>query len=209
MPLIAIPPQPVIPPGSGEVLVRVRARESVTLYDKPGGLGLLKVRAHTDSGGPRVYWAQRIRGRWAAVRETDIRGGQVWIKLNGKVALSRTRWAIKVDRSARTLTLRHGAKVVRRARVAVGSSGTPTPLGSYHVTEMLDGKGFYGCCIIAISGVQLDPPAGWPGGNQLAIHGTPAGGTGGASAGCVRAADADLRVIAAHVRAGTPVRVVA
>ena len=43
----------------------------------------------------------------------------------------------------------------------------------------------YGCCILALSGHQDNLPAGWPGGDRLAIHG--GSGIGSAdSAGCLR-----------------------
>ena len=61
--------------------------------------------------------------------------------------------------------------------------------------------------LLALSGHQPNLPPGWTGGNRLAIHGTNAPGTVGAaaSAGCLRAGDADLRVLMARVPLGTPV----
>jgi hypothetical protein len=78
------------------------------------------------------------------------------------------------------------------------------------VTDKLHGAtygSYYGCCILALNGHQTNLPPGWTGGNRLAIHGTNAPGTIGtaASAGCLRAADADLRVLMRRVPLGTPV----
>ena len=209
MALIATPP-PELPRGSGEIVMTVRRGQRIALYDRPRGVLVLRHSWRTGSGTPRAYWVQRTRGDWAAVRDLDVRYGQVWVRMDGAVRLSRTRWKITVDRSARRLTLRHGKRVVRRVRVAVGAAGTATPLGSYHVTEKLAGAGEYGCCIIALSGVQPNVPTGWQGGNQLAIHGTDTPGLIGSatSTGCLRASDADLRALARHVRPGTPVRIV-
>jgi len=94
-------------------------------------------------------------------------------------------------------------------RVAVGRPGSPTPLGTFSVTDKLRGGGYYGCCIIAISATQPKLPRGWNGGNRMAIHGTSAPGSIGraASAGCVRAADGDLRAIWGRIPLGTPVRI--
>jgi lipoprotein-anchoring transpeptidase ErfK/SrfK len=66
---------------------------------------------------------------------------------------------------------------------------------------------YYGCCILALNGHQPKLPAGWQGGNRLAIHGTNAPGTIGsaASAGCLRAADSELQVLMRRVPLGTPV----
>ena len=80
------------------------------------------------------------------------------------------------------------------------------------MTDKLAGSRFgpyYGCCILALSGQQPNTPPGWTGGNRLAIHGTDAPATIGmaASAGCLRAADADLQVLMDEVPLGTPVSV--
>jgi lipoprotein-anchoring transpeptidase ErfK/SrfK len=92
--------------------------------------------------------------------------------------------------------------------VTVGSKTSPTPLGKYAVTDGVDGRGlgpWYGCCILALSGHQNSLPAGWIGGNRIAIHGTP-GSVGGAdSHGCLRASDADMTSLFARVPLGTPV----
>ena len=78
------------------------------------------------------------------------------------------------------------------------------------MTDKLSGSRYgpyYGCCIVALSGHQPHLPAGWPGGDRLAIHGTDSPGAIGtaASAGCLRAADGDLRVLMRRVPLGTPV----
>ena len=66
---------------------------------------------------------------------------------------------------------------------------------------------YYGCCILALSGHQTNPPSGWTGGDRLAIHGTDNPATIGtpASAGCLRASDADLQKRSSAVPLGTPV----
>ena len=88
--------------------------------------------------------------------------------------------------------------------------GSETPTGRFAVTDKLSGPRFgpyYGCCILALNGKQPNLPAGWQGGNRLAIHGTNSPGTIGAaaSAGCLRAGDADLRLLMRRVPLGTPV----
>jgi hypothetical protein len=81
------------------------------------------------------------------------------------------------------------------------------------VTDKLAGsryRGVYGCCILALSGHQPNPPESWRGGRRLAIHGTP-GNTGaftGSSAGCVRADARTMRLLMRRVPLGTPVFVV-
>jgi lipoprotein-anchoring transpeptidase ErfK/SrfK len=65
----------------------------------------------------------------------------------------------------------------------------------------------YGCCAVALSGHQTSLPAGWGGGDRLAVHGTSEPWTVGqpASLGCLRAADADIRWLLRRVPLGAPV----
>jgi lipoprotein-anchoring transpeptidase ErfK/SrfK len=118
--------------------------------------------------------------------------------------------AISVDLSKRTLELRRGKRLVKSLSVAIGRPGSATPRGRFSITDKIPGSrygSYYGCCILALNGTQPNPPPGWRGGNRLAIHGTNAPGSIGkaSSAGCLRAADADLRTLMRRVPLGTPV----
>jgi hypothetical protein len=66
---------------------------------------------------------------------------------------------------------------------------------------------YYGCCILAISATQPNTPPGWTGGNRMAIHGTdvPSSIGAAASAGCLRAADGELRLMMRKAPVGAPV----
>lgn len=110
----------------------------------------------------------------------------------------------------RVLTLHLDRKPALRTPIAVGSPESPTPVGSFHVTEKLDGRpwgGVYGCCILAINARQTRLPAGWTGGNRVAIHGTSEPGSIGlaVTAGCLRVPERPLRRLMALVPVGTPV----
>ena len=96
--------------------------------------------------------------------------------------------------------------MIHRLSVGVGRPGSPTPTGHFSVTDKLNGhaySAFYGCCILALSATQPNLPAGWSGGNRIAIHGGPTGGA--VTAGCIHAGDADLRELIRLVPLGTPV----
>ena len=99
-------------------------------------------------------------------------------------------------------------RVVRRVPVGVGAAASPTPTGRFAITDKLDGSAFsaaaYGCCILALSGHQHDLPAGWRGGDRLAIHGGPAGAS---SAGCLHATERDLRWLMRRLPTGTLVTI--
>ena len=154
----------------------------------------------------------RRRGRWLGVVSTALPNGRLgWIRGDRDgVAAGRVGYSLHADVSARSLELRRRGRRVARFSVAVGRPGSSTPNGRFAVTDKLSGRRFgsyYGCCILALSGKQPNLPAGWRGGNRLAIHGTNAPGSLGqaSSAGCLRASDSDLAVLMRRVPLGTPV----
>jgi len=94
--------------------------------------------------------------------------------------------------------------------IAVGRPGNETPLGRFAVTDRLHTSSPdspYGCCAVALSGHQTRLEPGWPGGDRLAIHGTPNPETVGteASLGCMRAYTNDIRALMRRVPLGAPV----
>jgi len=190
----------------------VRVVGPIALSDRPGGPAKHRLEATTEFGTPRVLGVAARRGGWLGVVTSARPNGRLaWVR-GGQRSLrpDRTRWSLHADLSRRSLVLRAGGRPVARAAVAIGRPESPTPTGRFAVTDKLDGSRFspyYGCCVLALSGSQPNPPPGWTGGNRLAIHGTNTPGTIGAaaSAGCLRAADADLRVLMRKAPLGTPV----
>jgi hypothetical protein len=187
-------------------------RGSVPLRARPNGRVLTRVEVRTEFGEQRVLSVAARRGPWLGVVATELPNGQLaWVhSRHPGLDLRRTRYSLHADLSARRLELRRGGRVIRRLTVAIGRPGSETPTGRFAVTDKLRGFDFgpyYGCCVLALNGHQPKLPAGWSGGNRLAIHGTDSPGTIGAaaSAGCLRAADADLQVLMRRVPLGTPV----
>jgi lipoprotein-anchoring transpeptidase ErfK/SrfK len=206
-------PRPAAPakPKTFGVL-RVRAGRTLQLRSKPRGRVLASVGATTQFGSPTTLAVAAERGGWLGVTSTDLPNGKIgWIKARkGAYERHRTRLAIRIDLSRRSLKLMSGKRVLRRATVGIGRSGSPTPSGRYAITDKLPGSrygAFYGCCILALSGHQTNTPAGWRGGDRLAIHGTNDPGSIGqpSSAGCLHAEAADLRVLMRRVPLGTTV----
>jgi lipoprotein-anchoring transpeptidase ErfK/SrfK len=186
-------------------------RGEVAVSERPGGPAAGTVGATTEFGSPRVLSVAARRGDWLGVVTEGRPNGRLgWVRRDSSVALRRTRWSLHADLSKRMLILRRGERAVQRVSVAIGRAGSETPTGRFAVTDKLDGSRFgpyYGCCILALSGIQPKTPPGWTGGNRLAIHGTDSPSTIGAaaSAGCLRAADPDLRLLMRKVPLGTPV----
>ncbi len=95
-------------------------------------------------------------------------------------------------------------------RVAVGRPANPTPLGRFAVTDKLRPNGPaspYGCCIVALTGHQTKLVPGWPGGDRLAVHGTPQPHTVGeaVSLGCLRGGEAPMQRLMKSIPLGSPV----
>jgi len=123
-----------------------------------------------------------------------------------------TPYSVTIDLSRKLLLLKKHGSVVRGIRVGVGRAGSPTPTGRFAITDKLAGARYgpyYGCCILALSAHQTHLPSGWTGGSRIAIHGTNAPSTIGAaaSAGCVHARDADLRLLMRRLPLGAQVTI--
>jgi hypothetical protein len=212
-PLPSPPPQPPKPKPKPRGIHRVAVLDgSVPLRARPNGRVLARAGASTEFGGRRVLSVATRRGPWLGVVATEMPNGQLaWVhRDNAALHVRRTAYSLHADLSGRWLELRKHGRRVRRINVAVGRPGSETPTGRFAVTDKLNGRSFgsyYGCCVLALNGHQPKLPAGWAGGDRLAIHGTNSPGTIGAaaSAGCLRAGDADLQVLMRRVPLGTSV----
>jgi lipoprotein-anchoring transpeptidase ErfK/SrfK len=190
----------------GSAVARLRG-EALSLRSAPGSGRVLAVASRTtEFGSPTRLPVAAFHGRWIEVISTKLPNGvHGYVRLD-QVWLSHDSLAVDVDLSQRLLRVwRHGV-VVRRTEVAIGASGSPTPIGRFAVTDELTGlnPAAYGCCILALSGHQTHLPPGWTGGDRLAIHG--GGGIGSAvSSGCLHAGESDLRWLMRRLPLGTQV----
>ena len=193
-------------------VLSIRSGRTLSLRDRPGGRVIALLSDRTAFGSPTTLSVAVRRGRWAGVPSPALRNGRLgWVD-TGDGALRHTKVNVRliVRLSHRRLELRIRRRLVRSIPVAIGRPGSSTPTGRFSVTDEIAGGRFgpyYGCCILALSGHQPHRPPGWTGGDRLAIHGTNAPSSVGtpSSAGCLRAADADLRVLIRRVPLGTPV----
>jgi L,D-transpeptidase catalytic domain len=197
------------PRPTGHLIAYVRS--GVALRARPGGRVVEHVSARTSFGSPQALSVVRSRhGRWLAVSTPQLGNGRLgWVDARaGGLRYARTRLEIEVDLSQRLAVLRRGSRVLRRFAVGIGRPGSPTPTGRFSVTDKLNGpaySAYYGCCILALSATQPNLPAGWSGGNRIAIHGGPTGSA--VTAGCIHAGEAALRSLMRLVPLGTPVAI--
>ena len=207
--MIAAAPPPLDPPAPATTILKVRPGRLVRMHAHPSGKLLYRVLPKTIYGRRLILSVTHRRGAWAAVTTFLVPNGhRAWVRVDRHTfAVRRTRWRLQADLSERTLTVLHGVEVVRTLRVAIGTRATPTPPGTYAVTDKLDGRTFgrsYGCCIMALSGHQPKVRTG-PIDGRLAIHGTDRPDLVGARAsqGCLRANDRDVRWLMRTVPVGT------
>ena len=91
-------------------------------------------------------------------------------------------------------------------RVVVGAASSPTPLGTFQVTDSLPGRrfaGVYGAHILALSAYGTPRRT-----SRLAVHGVPPNARNPAgSAGCVRVPARALERLVRDAPPGTPVKI--
>jgi lipoprotein-anchoring transpeptidase ErfK/SrfK len=195
-------------------VLSVRRGRTISLRDRPGGRVIALLGDRTAFGSPTTLSVAARRGRWAGVPSPALPNGRLgWVDTrDGGLRAAKVDVRLVVRLAYRRLELRIKGRLVRSVPVAIGRPGSSTPTGRFSITDEIVGTRFgpyYGCCILALSGHQPHRPLGWTGGDRLAIHGTNAPSSIGtpSSAGCLRAADADLHVLMRRVPLGTPVTI--
>ncbi len=197
-------------PDTGRYLVALVDRSTV-LYARPRGRPLVRIEKRTEFGTQRWLSIVKERRGWIAVTVPELPNGRFgWMKAENAAEIRPVNWALRADVSRRSLVVERGGRVIKRIPVAVGVAGHPTPPGRYGVTDRLrvnEPGSPYGCCVLALTGHQTQLPAGWPGGDRLAVHATSSPGSIGlaASLGCMRVHTADARWLVRKIPIGTPV----
>jgi lipoprotein-anchoring transpeptidase ErfK/SrfK len=211
----ACAPGSVRPLGSSRVSYAAIVRSHATAFRRPGRGVLARFGRLNVNGVPVVFrvLAERVdvhcRARWLRV-QLPLRpnGAAGWVAA-AEVTLARVRTRIVIDVSARRVTFYRDGREVLHATAAVGSSATPTPLGSFYVNQRLvpqDTTGPFGPGAIGISAFS-NVLTGWTQGGPIAIHGTNQPWSIGhaVSNGCVRVRNAIVRKLFRLAYAGTPV----
>jgi hypothetical protein len=165
--------------------------------------------ATTEFGSPRVLLVSALATGWVQVELPARPNGSIGWVHQSDVELGATPDVILVDRATRELSWYHAGRLARNATVAVGAPSTPTPSGTFFVTDVLaeDSQGQYGAWLLALNG-HSEALQTFDGGDpRIAIHGTnePSSIGGATSNGCVRLGAADLAALAAAIQPGTPV----
>jgi lipoprotein-anchoring transpeptidase ErfK/SrfK len=203
-------------PGQPQIAV---VKRRTALRRTPGGRRLATVATKTawrasNWSQPRVLPVVEQRGDWLRVIATELPNGRSgWIAARD-VDVGPNPFAVRVDLSRRQITVTKDGRVVRRMPAAVGEQGTPTPRGTFAVTDRLnfvDQGSVYGCCVLALSAHQPNTAPGWSGDDRIAIHATPDKSSIGRrqTNGCMRVPDPDAAWLMTRVPLGTVVTVTA
>jgi len=215
------PPEPVARQGNlvGEPvkrqgnLVAEAAVTRVPVFRQPrAGDPFVRLERQGIFGEPRVFLVQEERGDWLrALLPMEPNGSEGWIRARD-VTLSDHSYRIRVDLTARRLTVFEDDRVVLRETVAVGMPGSPTPTGLFFTTVLAkpdDPSGPYGRFAYGLSAYSEVYEEFAGGDGQVAIHGTNAPSLIGqaVSHGCIRMENPAITRLARLVPLGTPVRI--
>ena len=204
--------RPAGPPSRIHPDFSSRAAINRKLPPRPAGVAFLLVHLPGESelGSPR--WGlvvSRHDGRAAVITQ----GPRFTVTRHVVLARFELRWTrihVTVSLGRMRLAVWRGRHLLGRFPVADGSPSTPTPTGRFVVTDRVDfgPHSIYGSFGLGLSAHQLNGlPAGWAGGNQIAIHGTdnPSSIGHSVSLGCVRIGPAALALLKHTVPLGAPV----
>lgn len=221
--------EPAVDPGPVEVPVvqrrgdvvcsaphrTARITAATPIRATPGGRVLGELPASSIYLRQQVTaWVQAVTpdGAWGRVtipwRKPVGRAG--WIALDGATVRSTTTLLVS-DLSDRRLRVYRGCDELFSVPTAIGRPGSPSPKGRFWVSDRIAvpavQQGSFGTYAFGLSTVQPNLPAGWTGGDQMAIHGTGSPGSIGeaASAGCLRVDERALARLKPLLRIGTPV----
>jgi lipoprotein-anchoring transpeptidase ErfK/SrfK len=207
----SMPGQPTTPPTApGSSLVATGRGDRVPVRSAPGGRVTSRLRNPTAIGAPLTFLVLDRRPGWLKV-QLPVRpnGSSGWVA-QSDVSIASTPYRLVVSMSKHRLDVIYQGRRVARHPVGVGTVATPTPKGTYYLTELIqppDPSGAYGPYAFGLSAFSdsLTTFAGGPG--QLGLHGTdaPHGLGRDISHGCIRVANTVITELAGQLPLGTPI----
>lgn len=190
---------------------------SLVAYDAPGGTVIpfeFGVPNPHQFGGPQVLMVTQggPGDDWVEVQLPIRPNGQTgWIDAS-LYEFSQTQVRAEVDLSARSIVVYDGTEIIAQTRAVIGSSTTPTPLGTYFITAKRRNPasesyiGPWALALSAFSEVYDTFGGGLP---VIAIHGTnrPEQVGEARSNGCLRIPNDVVTLLAELVPLGAPVTI--
>jgi lipoprotein-anchoring transpeptidase ErfK/SrfK len=198
-----------IPPPAVTATTKV---PQLQVFDAPNGTNVVTtLSARTAYRQPRTLLVTEQQPGWLhALLPIRPNGTSGWVR-DTDVTLGNSPYKITVDLAQHHLWLTKDGQPVIDSAVVIGRPNTPTPTGTFYITDPVDLRsspnGAYGAFALGLSGFSnvLFEFNGGPG--QIAIHGTPNPDQLGQdiSNGCVRVPNDVIVQIAAQAPLGTPV----
>jgi lipoprotein-anchoring transpeptidase ErfK/SrfK len=202
------PTDPVSAPASSTTASATGA--SVAVSASAGGATTTTLANPQKNGAPLVFLVLGQQSGWVRVSLAQRPNGSTgWVK-DSAVKLATTPYALVATTEENSLVLYKNGVAQKTYSVATGTGGTPTPHGSFYLTELLaptnKGYGPYAYGLSAFSDV-LNSFGGGPG--QIGLHGTDDASSIGtaASHGCIRLGNADISTLAKMLPLGTPIQI--
>ena len=197
-------------PSATSALSATAVGRSLPVYAKPDGPVTHTLSNPQANGAPRTLLVMKREGAWLQV-SLPVRpnGTTGWVR-STDVSIARVLYRIAVSTTAHRLRLYKSGRLVATFRAATGTGGTPTPLGTFFLAELLAptnaGYGPYAYGLSAFSDV-LTSFGGGPG--QIGLHGTSDTSSIGRSSshGCIRLSNKDITTLAKLLPLGTPVTI--
>ncbi len=203
------PGREALDPGEGYVLTATV--EEVEVHDSPGGEVVHALANPRETGAPLTFLLADDPGRgWYEVMVPVRPNGTTGFVRAQDVDVARVPYRLVMSTADNELTLYEGDEVLRTMSAASGTGDTPTPLGLFYLTELLEPTNAgYGPYAYGLSGFSevLTSFGGGPG--QIGLHGTDDAGSVGqaVSNGCIRLSDGDITYLAELLPLGTPVEI--
>ncbi|HET6809948.1 MAG TPA: L,D-transpeptidase [Acidimicrobiales bacterium] len=202
-----------VPPDPNVSVVAYSAVPSLAVFPAPGAPAPSTQLANPNSeGAPLVVLVRTRQAGWDQVQLPQRPNGATgWVR-DADVKLYSDNVKVVVHLRAHTIDVYKEGQVVDHQPVIDGSPASPTPTGSFYVTELLKAPnpsgpyGPYAFGLAAFSDTYTEFEGG-PG--QIAIHGTNQPWLMGQSAshGCVRLLNSALVQLVNEVPVGTPVEI--
>ena len=181
----------------------------IGVYDSPtAATPLTSLSIKTDHGVARVFLIEGQDGnRWRVLLPLRPNGAVGWVNTTDVITYDVNYW-VRVSTSARTMTVGNGDQSVMQEPVAVGTGGTPTPLGTFYLTELVKPiyQPYLGPFAYTTS-AHSDVFYSFMGGDgTVGVHGTDAPGSIGraVSHGCIRLSNGAITKLAGLLPLGTP-----
>jgi lipoprotein-anchoring transpeptidase ErfK/SrfK len=198
--------------------VAVAHYSTLPVYATPGGAltHQLPNPDPTNYNQPQVLLVLHNSGAWLQVSLPIAPNGQTgWVKTS-QVTLSQNDYRVDILRTAHQLRVYRDNVLQKAYPIAVGTSDTPTPGGTYYIKVLLappNPNGDYGPYAYGLSGYSAVLHNFDGGTGVIGIHGTDQPQVIGhdASHGCIRLNNADVTDLhnRFNLKLGTPVRILA